>query len=146
MQSTYTRPISIRWSDLDPNFHVRHSVYYDWGAQQRLSFLYEHGITPQMMGALHFGVVLFREEAIFKREILPGDTININFQLLRATRDMRKWSIRHELSKPDGTLCAIITVDGAWLDTKARKITAPPAQASSVFEAAPKALDFEWAD
>ena len=27
----YTKPVEIRWSDLDPNFHLRHSVYYDYG-------------------------------------------------------------------------------------------------------------------
>ena len=29
----------LRWSDLDPNGHVRHSVYYDWAATVRLAYL-----------------------------------------------------------------------------------------------------------
>ena len=36
---TFTKEISIRWSDLDPNFHVRHSAYYDFGAQHRIEIL-----------------------------------------------------------------------------------------------------------
>ena len=35
----FKNSIQLRWSDLDPNFHVRHSVYYDWGAFCRIEFL-----------------------------------------------------------------------------------------------------------
>ena len=41
--SEFNRMIQLRWSDLDPNFHIRHSVYYDWGAFVRVEFLNEHG-------------------------------------------------------------------------------------------------------
>jgi acyl-CoA thioester hydrolase len=34
--STFTKEINIRWADLDPNFHVRHSAYYDFWAQHRV--------------------------------------------------------------------------------------------------------------
>ena len=30
--ASFIKEISFRWSDLDPNFHVRHSAYYDFGA------------------------------------------------------------------------------------------------------------------
>jgi acyl-CoA thioester hydrolase len=36
---SFTIPLDIRWSDLDPNFHLRHSVYYDYGAFARVQFL-----------------------------------------------------------------------------------------------------------
>jgi acyl-CoA thioesterase FadM len=32
----FSKQLSFRWSDLDPNFHVRHSAYYDFGAQHRI--------------------------------------------------------------------------------------------------------------
>jgi acyl-CoA thioesterase FadM len=31
--TSFSKELSFRWSDLDPNFHVRHSAYYDFGAQ-----------------------------------------------------------------------------------------------------------------
>ena len=40
----YSKKVEIRWSDLDPNFHLRHSVYYDWGAYTRISFLSEASV------------------------------------------------------------------------------------------------------
>jgi acyl-CoA thioester hydrolase len=56
--SAYIKPLEIRWSDLDPNFHVRHSVYYDFGAYVRICFLNEHGLTPAFMLKHQFGPVL----------------------------------------------------------------------------------------
>ena len=37
----FSKTISLRWADLDPNFHLRHSVYYDLGSQQRVEVLDE---------------------------------------------------------------------------------------------------------
>ena len=34
--ASFSKQLSFRWSDLDPNFHVRHSTYYDFGAQHRI--------------------------------------------------------------------------------------------------------------
>jgi acyl-CoA thioester hydrolase len=36
--ASLSKQLSFRWSDLDPNFHVRHSAYYDFGAQHRIEF------------------------------------------------------------------------------------------------------------
>ena len=72
----FSKNVEVRWSDMDPNFHLRHSVYYDWGAYMRLTFLLEQGITPAVMQQLHFGPILFREECVFKREIAFGDKVS----------------------------------------------------------------------
>jgi acyl-CoA thioester hydrolase len=37
--TSFSKQLSFRWSDLDPNFHVRHSAYYDFGAQHRIEIL-----------------------------------------------------------------------------------------------------------
>ena len=55
---TFTKEISIRWSDLDPNFHVRHSAYYDFGAQHRIEILEQLGLTMKVMQQQHFDPVL----------------------------------------------------------------------------------------
>ena len=62
-------PLQIRWSDLDPNFHLRHSVYYDWAAMCRMEFLTRNGLTPALMQQMQFGPIIFREEAVFRKEI-----------------------------------------------------------------------------
>ena len=139
----YIKKVEIRWSDLDPNFHLRHSVYYDLGAYCRVAFLNEQGITPEAMLKHSIGPILFREECIFKREINLGDEIFIHLKLQQASTDMRKWTMIHELWKANETLAAIITVEGAWMDTRLRKIVAPPEKFRAAFEALPTTEDFK---
>ncbi|HLY70108.1 MAG TPA: acyl-CoA thioesterase, partial [Puia sp.] len=74
----YIRNPEVRWSDLDPNFHLRHSVYYDYAAYCRVCFLEDNGLTGTVMQQLHFGPILFREEAVFRKEIRMGDKIAID--------------------------------------------------------------------
>ncbi len=140
---TFERPLQLRWSDMDPNFHVRHSVYYDFGAQLRIEFLFAHGLNPKVMAEHHFGPVLFREEAVFRKELRFGDDLRMNLFITALTRDFSRFSFLHEILKGD-TLCATVKVDGAWIDTVKRKLVAPPEVARPAFEAMPKSTDFQW--
>ena len=142
--SSYIKPIEIRWSDLDPNFHLRHSVYYDFGAYSRISFLEEHGLTTSFMVKHQFGPILFREECVFKREIKMGDVITIDVQLLKARPDHSRWTIQHRIIKNGDEIAALVTVDGAWMDVVQRKLTIPPATVKHVFDKMPKAEQFIW--
>ncbi len=140
----YSKIIQIRWSDLDPNFHVRHSVYYDWGAFCRVEFLNEHGLTADVMMKLRFGPILFREEAVFRKEIRSTDSISMNLQVVRSRKDFSRWTIQHQIIKNEGTLAATLTVDGAWLNVVERKLATPPEIVHEAFNRMPKALNFEW--
>jgi acyl-CoA thioester hydrolase len=142
--SDFSRSVQLRWSDLDPNFHVRHSVYYDWGAFCRVEFLNTWGITPLVMQQLQFGPILFREECVFRKEIRLSDVISINLSLLQARKDFSRWSIRHQILKNDGSPCAILTVDGAWIDVVKRKLASPPPIVADGFGNMPKADGFSW--
>ena len=138
--------IQIRWSDLDPNFHLRHSVYYDWAALCRIEFLYKFGLTAEVMMKQQFGPILFREECIFRKEIKLGDKVTINLVLLQSKRDYSRWTIRHTIRKNGDTVAAILTVDGAWLDTVKRKLTIPPQETAHVFGQMPAGENFQWLD
>jgi acyl-CoA thioester hydrolase len=141
---TYIKYPEIRWADLDPNFHLRHSVYYDYAAYSRISYLEEHGLTPAIMQQLHFGPILFREEAVFRKEIKMGDKIYIDLQVLKSRTDFSRWTIRHQVFKGDAVFAAVITIDGAWMDTALRKLALPPKEIVAVFEKMPRAENFEW--
>jgi len=140
----YLKSLEIRWADLDPNFHLRHSVYYDYGAYCRICFLEEHGLTNALMQELNVGPILFREEAVFRKEIRLGDQLQINLQLLKAKKDFSRWTIRHQIIKGENILSAIITVDGAWINTLQRKLANPPSEVIAVFAQMPRAEEFEW--
>ena len=142
MDNIFSKKLSFRWSDLDPNFHMRHSVYYDFGAQHRVEILAKLGLSLSVMQKEHIGPILFREECVFRREIQLADEIIMQTKLAKSKADASRWSIVHEFYKQD-TLCATITVDGAWMDTKLRKLANPiPQVILDVFSAFPKTADF----
>ena len=140
----FKTPIQIRWSDLDPNAHLRHSVYYDWGALCRVQFFETHGLTTAMMHQLQIGPVIFREECVFKKEIRFGDQITIDLQLLKARKDLLRWSIRHTIFKGDNLEAAIITLDCSWMDLTKRKLASAPPLILDIFNEMPRRSDFIW--
>lgn len=139
-------PIQIRWADIDSNFHLRHSVYYDWAAMCRLNFLEGRGLTPAIMQRMQFGPIIFREEAVFRKEIKYGDKVIISLKLMKARRDYSRWTIIHEINKNDDTLCAMLTIDGAWMNVAERKLFVPPAEVVRAFQQMPFDENFEWLD
>jgi len=141
----FIMPVQVRWADLDPNFHLRHSIYYDWAAMCRIEFLHKHGLTTEKMMKLQFGPILFREEAIFKKEIKLGDSVTIDLELLKSRKDYSRWSFQHTIRKNNDT-SAIVIVDGAWLDTVKRKLAVPPMEAVNLFEQMPRGSNFQSLD
>lgn len=137
----FETPITVRWADLDPNGHARHSVYYDYGAQARVTCLDKAGFGIAWMTRHGIGPVLFREEAHFYRELRLGDELLIDVRLAGLSDDRRKWSMRHRITR-DGKLCATLDLDGAWLDLKARKLAPPPRELMDKFAALPHTDDF----
>ncbi len=141
---SYSVPLNIRWADIDANRHLRHSVYYDFAAAMRMNYLNSKGLTTEKLIEWQVGPILFREEAVFKREVKLEDKVSINFTVLKTMPDYSRWSLQHHLTKEDGTLCTIITVDGAWMDLVKRKLTIPNEFIQSIFADIPKGMNFEW--
>lgn len=138
---TFVWHLTVRWSDLDPNGHVRHSVYYDFGAQARINCLQQQGVGIVWLAERGIGPVLFREEAQFKRELSFGDELTIDTRISGISADHRKWSMRHRIWRGD-ELCAVLDLDGAWLDLNARRIVEPPVELVAKFEELERTEDF----
>lgn len=137
--------LNLRWSDLDPNFHLRHSSYYDLAAQERIDILYQYGITIAVMKEENFGPVLFKEQCEFKREIHLNSQIHIITKLLKMKKDGSFWIIQHEFVSEENKLHAIIKVEGSWIDTVKRKLAKPvPEVILKGLDAFPKTDDFEY--
>ncbi|MDX2481110.1 MAG: thioesterase family protein [Desulfuromusa sp.] len=138
---SFEQNIQVRWSDLDPNGHVRHSVYFDFGAQARIAYLQQQGFGIDWMKSNGIGPVLFREEAKFYRELNSGDDLIINVKLSGLSDDHRKWSMHHQILRGD-ELCATLDLDGAWLNLKTRRIAPPPKELGTKFGALERTEDF----
>ena len=142
----FSLPIQVRWSDIDQNHHLRHSVYYDYGAMVRIACFSQHGLTNLKFEELHIGPILFREEAIFKREVTFEDRITVDMKVTKSTRDFARWSIQHHFYKEDGTLTTILNMDGAWIDVIKRKLAIPDEHVQKVFDDFPRSKDFQWVE
>lgn len=135
--------ISLRWSDLDANRHVRHSAYYDFGAQHRIELLALAGLTMKRLAELDLGPVLFREECIFKRELHFSDEVMIRTWLSASRNDFSRFSMRHELIKNTHTISAVINIDAAWMSLAHRKIaTHLPAEVMRLGSLLPQTEDY----
>jgi acyl-CoA thioester hydrolase len=134
----------LRWADIDANFHLLHSVYYDLCAQQRMEVLTGMGISMAYMREHGFGPILFREECVFRREIKLEDEVFSEVRLRHLSRDHVRFGFEHLISKGDGIHCARLEVDGAWMDTRLRKLCAPPALAIERLDQVPRSETFTW--
>jgi acyl-CoA thioester hydrolase len=142
----FIQTVQVRWSDLDPNFHLRHSVYYDWGAFCRVQFLYKIGFTAEVMQRLNIGPILFREECVFRKEIRLDDHVTVDLRLVRSKRDFSRWTVQHEIKKNGDVLAAILTVDVAWIDTVRRKLAILPEEVQKLFGTIPLTENCQWVD
>jgi acyl-CoA thioester hydrolase len=124
----HSQNYTVRWAELDPNGHMRHSAYADFAADQRVHWLASLGFDVKKFGELRLGPILFREETKYLKEIHGGEAIRVEGRVTAGTPDGSRWTIEHTIYKADGRPAATVTVDGAWLDLDRRKLTVPPAK------------------
>jgi acyl-CoA thioester hydrolase len=142
MGSNYTKIFDVRWSDLDPNGHVRHSAYADYGAQARVGFLAEHGFGLEQFHKLRLGPILFREDLKYLREIRAHERIGVTVEVSGVSPNRKHWRIRHRILRGDGELACVIDCQGAWFDLAARKVVPAPAELDAVMGQMPKSADY----
>ena len=137
-------PIQVQWLHLDPNSHVRHSAYFDFGAYARIVLFDSLGLSRSALQHHKLGIILFREEALFKREIVFGDIMECHVCVYKATQDFSRWGFSHDLIKSDGTLMATICSDGGFINTDLRKLTHLPTEFIGKMDSVSKSDDFQW--
>ena len=140
----FKRKFQSIWANLDPNGHMRHTAYNDYAAQLRLSYFEAYGFPFSKLMDMGVGPILFREETKFLKEIRMGERLEVNLWLIRCRKDASKWSFLHQIRKEDGSLSALVEVDGAWMDLHKRKVIVPPEGIRDLTVNIPKSEHFEW--
>ena len=133
---------NTKWSDFDPNRHMRHTAYNDYAAEVRVRFFQEHGLSINAFAKLNIGPILFKEETSFYKEIHIGENITVNLSLEGVSKGIERWRFNHKLYNKDGVLSAEINVYGAWIDLEKRKLTNPPKKFVNIFENLPKTANY----
>ncbi len=132
-----------KWSDFDPNRHMRHTAYNDYAAEVRVRFFQEHGLSINTFAKLNIGPMLFKEETSFLKEIHIGENISVNLELEGVSKGIERWRFSHHILNEKGELSAEIKVYGAWIDLIKRKLTTPPPKFVSIFKDLPKTSNFK---
>ncbi|WP_159948658.1 thioesterase family protein [Polaribacter septentrionalilitoris] len=134
---------NTKWSDFDPNRHMRHTAYNDYAAEVRVRFFRDQNFSIEKFTAHNIGPILFTEETSFRKEIHLGETITVDFKLLGLSENNERWKIEHRIFNEAGKLSATVKVYGAWIDLSKRKLTIPPKEAQYLFDNAEKSDEFE---
>ena len=97
-----------KWSDFDPNRHMRHTAYNDYAAEVRVRFFQEHGLSINEFAKLNIGPILFKEETTFLKEIHIGENITVKMELEGVSKGIERWRFNHQIFNENGKLAAEI--------------------------------------
>ncbi|PQJ80759.1 acyl-CoA thioesterase [Polaribacter porphyrae] len=134
---------NTKWSDFDPNRHMRHTAYNEYAAEVRIRYFAAQNFSIDEFTKHNIGPILFEEYTSFRKEIHLGENISVNLKLSGLSKNNKRWKITHEVFNQTGQLSAIIKVYGAWIDLTKRKLTTPPKEANHLFLNADKTDDFK---
>lgn len=139
----YQVTFATKWSDFDPNRHMRHTAYNEYAAEVRVRYFTKQKFSIAEFTKHNIGPILFTEETSFRKEIHIGENISVNIKVAGFSVNNERWKIVHEIFNETGELSAVIKVYGAWIDLTKRKLTIPPIEAQDLFLNADKTDDFE---
>ncbi|WP_299669268.1 thioesterase family protein [uncultured Polaribacter sp.] len=134
---------ATKWSDFDPNRHMRHTAYNDYAAEVRVRYFAEHNFSIDEFTKHNLGPILFTEDTSFRKEIHLGENITVNLKLQGLSKNNERWRLVHEVFNQEGTLSAVIKVYGAWIDLTKRKLAIPPIETKEMFDFAEKSKDYK---
>ena len=140
---SYQVEFATKWSDFDPNRHMRHTAYNEYAAEVRVRYFSEQNFSIKEFTKHNIGPILFTEETSFRKEIHLGENITVNLKLTGLAKNNERWKLTHEVFNQAGELSAVIKVYGAWIDLIKRKLTCPPKEAEHLFLNAEKTTNFE---
>jgi len=142
-EDRFSRTYEVKWADLDPNGHVRHSAYDDYATDTRYHLLVEYGYPLARFHELGFAPVTLRQESRYYREVTMGESITIKISLAGMSPDGARWKFHHDLLKANGERAATLKVEGAWLDLNTREAIAPPTDLLAFNDQLPRTSNFE---
>lgn len=140
---SYIVNFNTKWSDFDPNRHMRHTAYNEYAAEVRIRYFASQNFSIDEFTKHNIGPILFEEYTSFRKEIHLGENISVNLKLSALSKNLERWRITHEVFNTNGELSAIIKVYGAWIDLTKRKLTILPKEAQHLFLNTEKTENFE---
>lgn len=139
----YSKKFDIRWSDLDPNWHLANSAYISFMSHTRMSFLMENGFGKKELVKHKLGPVVFFEHVYYFKEILAGKPIKVSLQLKGLSKDGMYFEFVHNFYDERGKNFASCDLMGGWMNLETRKLTDLPDFMLRNFDNLEKTEDFK---
>jgi D-alanyl-D-alanine dipeptidase len=136
MSKIFRKSFEVRWDDVDVNGHMRSTRYLEYAGTARLSFLKAAGWDVRALQKDGFSPILLGEEVRYLREVFLAEEVTVSCEVVGLSADRARWRMQHSVIRESGEEAAAVRSLGAWIDVRARKITAPPAGVGDAFEAA----------
>lgn len=134
----YTKQFEIRWSDVDANRHLANSAYTNFMSHTRMAFLIEQGFSMRELAKYNIGPVVFYEHMYYFKEAFLGQAITVSLSVSGLSEDGTLFKFDHNFYNKKGENIAHCEMMGAWIDLKARKMTALPEELLVIADAFPK--------
>jgi acyl-CoA thioester hydrolase len=138
----WARPLTVRWSDVDANGHMRNTAYSEIATEARLAYFAERGIPLGRLTDLGIAPVLLTEQVVYRREAMLGEELSVSVAFAALSRDASRGTVKQRIRKPDGATAALVAVEGGWLSLESRRIVAPPEELAHVMRTAPRTPEF----
>ena len=132
----------VLWSQIDANGHLRHSAYSDLCTQARSNMMKQVGFSMQEFAKHKIGPILFKEETIYFKEVRMDEEVYVKVLMTKFNDENHRFSITHELYNSKDVKCAVVNVDGAWMNLVERKLTSIPNELVGLIEFIPKSEKF----
>ena len=132
----------VLWSQIDANEHLRHSAYSDLCTQARSNMMKQVGFSMQEFAKHKIGPILFKEETIYFKEVRMDEEVYVKVLMTKFNDENHRFSITHELYNSKDVKCAVVNVDGAWMNLVERKLTSIPNELMGLIEFIPKSENF----
>lgn len=132
----YFSETTVRWSDLDANFHLANSSFMNFTSFARIDVLRKCGITLADLAKNKIGPAILREEISYFKEAHEGQEVMISVAITGQSENGEIYEFEHNLyDKQTGTHLAYSRLLGVWFSTAERKKMPPPEELKSKLEA-----------
>ena len=138
----YAKQFLAGWGTMDINGHLANTAYLDLAADVRMAFFAEHGFPPTEFRRLAIGPVVRKDEVEYFREVGLHETVTVTYAVISMSPDGARFVVENEIWTEGGQRAATIRSTGGWLDLRARKLVAPPAELLAAFQQVPRAPHF----
>jgi acyl-CoA thioester hydrolase len=138
----YSKTLFAGWGDMDFNSHMKNTAFLDKSADVRMMFFAENGFPTEEFRRLRIGPVVMKDELEYRKEIGLMQEIVVTLAMAGLALDGSRFTLRNEILRPDGKLCAKVTSSGGWLDLDARKLVPPPQALLAALQSLPQTEDF----